>query len=297
MSRPGPPSSRGGASRDRPPPPVPSGEDGDEGPPPVPKPRAGPRVVAAGGRKRNLPVWPPPSSANASSSSTTASVTPALPSRGGGGSVADRGPAPLPPSSPPSSPMPPAPPRTRTPTAAEQTQPTPPPPRHGSLSPAGVSSPPIHQQPQSPRFAPRPRQISSENSTSGGGGGGGGYAFGSCLQEAHEAINKRHEEELHALESFRAHVFFRAKADREYAQELAKINSRANKSLTTISQTSPIIQVRIILSINYFYLTNAVFRPIYATVLHHMIYISNLGLVCVCLSLSLCSGLLFYLFW
>lgn len=68
-------------------------------------------------------------------------------------------------------------------------------------------------------------------------------AFGSCLQQAHDAINKRHDDELHALESFRAHVFFRAKADREYAQELAKINTRANKTLSAVSHSSPIIQV------------------------------------------------------
>ena len=69
-------------------------------------------------------------------------------------------------------------------------------------------------------------------------------AFGTCLQSAHEAINKRHEDELRALESFRMHVFNRARADREYAEQLVKINMRANRAISSISQASPIVQVR-----------------------------------------------------
>lgn len=91
--------------------------------------------------------------------------------------------------------------------------------------------PPVSMSPSPPVPTPTPSLSKSQ------------AAFGTCLQQAHDAINKRHDDELHALESFRAHVFFRAKADREYAQELSKINTRANRTLAAVSHSSPIIQV------------------------------------------------------
>ena len=68
--------------------------------------------------------------------------------------------------------------------------------------------------------------------------------FGSCLQTCYDAINKRHEEELRALESLRVHIFNRAKADREYAESLARINQRATRGVANITQQSAIVQVR-----------------------------------------------------
>ena len=213
--------SRSPTARDRPPAPVPAGDEQDDGPPPVPKPRAGPRGV---GRKANLPAWPPPShgvSKNAPSSPSPQ----VLPSRVVAAEQ-QRAPAPLPPaasSSPAPSPVPPV---GHSRSVQPQIPPPDLPPPRASLSPPAVVSPPPAQ--------PLPSLAANNN----------GYAFGTCLQEGHDAINKRHEDELHALESFRAHVFFRAKADREYAQELAKINSRANKTLSSVSQSSAIVQVR-----------------------------------------------------
>lgn len=138
----------------------------------------------------------------------TASPPSPIPSK-----IDQRPPAPLPP--PPSSPVPSLPSRDF---GTPYRQPDIPPPI------AAPPTPPVHS--PSPAL-PNKNQV----------------AFGSCLQQAHDAINKRHEDELHALESFRAHVFFRAKADREYAQELSKINARASKTLAAVSHSSPIIQV------------------------------------------------------
>jgi len=70
-----------------------------------------------------------------------------------------------------------------------------------------------------------------------------GEKFGSCLQACYEAINKRHDDEIRALESLRVHIFNRAKADREYAETLSKINNRANRGLTNVNQSSAIVQV------------------------------------------------------
>lgn len=128
--------------------------------------------------------------------------------------IDQRPPAPLPP--PPSSPVPSLPSRD---SGTSYRQPDMPPP---------IAMPPSFPVPSPSPALPNKNQV----------------AFGSCLQQAHDAINKRHEDELHALESFRAHVFFRAKADREYAQELSKINARASKTLAAVSHSSPIIQVR-----------------------------------------------------
>ena len=67
--------------------------------------------------------------------------------------------------------------------------------------------------------------------------------FGSCLQTGFDAIHKRHEDELLALESLRAHIFNRAKDDKEYADKLSKTNVRASRKVANINKTSAIVQV------------------------------------------------------
>ncbi len=74
--------------------------------------------------------------------------------------------------------------------------------------------------------------------------GTGTENFGSCLQTCFEAINKRHDDELRALESLRVHIFNRAKADKEYAETLAKANGRAARGIANLNQASSIVQVR-----------------------------------------------------
>ena len=69
--------------------------------------------------------------------------------------------------------------------------------------------------------------------------------FGSCLQTSQDVINKRHEDDLRALESFRVHIFNRAKADKDYAEALAKANMRASKGIAGLGQGSTIVQVRL----------------------------------------------------
>ena len=70
-------------------------------------------------------------------------------------------------------------------------------------------------------------------------------SFGKCLQGATEAIGKRHDDELIALESLRFHVFNRAKQDKAYAEELLKTNMRASKKAAMVSNpSSPIFKVR-----------------------------------------------------
>ena len=69
-------------------------------------------------------------------------------------------------------------------------------------------------------------------------------SFGYCLQSSMEAITKRHEEELKALESLRVHISKRTRADREYSLALEKLNQQANRSIAAISNPSPIVQVR-----------------------------------------------------
>ena len=102
---------------------------------------------------------------------------------------------------------------------------------------------------QSPPFitSPAPSSSSAENNTmlpvpdlSSGEAN-----FGSCLQSSYEAISKRHEEELHALESFRGHVFKRQRADKEYAEQLLRINQASERAAQfPHSTTSPIVQAR-----------------------------------------------------
>lgn len=71
-----------------------------------------------------------------------------------------------------------------------------------------------------------------------------GTNFGSCLQLSYEAISKRHEEELRALESLRGHIFKRQRADKEYAEQLLRINQVSERSSQfSSSTTSAIIQV------------------------------------------------------
>ena len=67
--------------------------------------------------------------------------------------------------------------------------------------------------------------------------------FGRCLQQSHEAITKRHEDELLALESLRGHIFHRARADKDYSDSLLKMNQKASKKLANIDQSSAIVQV------------------------------------------------------
>lgn len=73
--------------------------------------------------------------------------------------------------------------------------------------------------------------------------------FGHCLQQGYEAINKRHDDELLALESLRGHIFHRARADKEYAESLMKMNQKASKKLTNINQSSAVVQVQTVNSI------------------------------------------------
>ena len=68
--------------------------------------------------------------------------------------------------------------------------------------------------------------------------------FGSCLQNCYETITKRHDDELLVLESMRSHVFQRARLDKEYAENLAKMNGKANRKMATLSNnSSAIVQV------------------------------------------------------
>lgn len=68
--------------------------------------------------------------------------------------------------------------------------------------------------------------------------------FGSCLQNCYETITKRHEDELLVLESLRNHVFHRARLDKEYSENLAKVNTKANRKMGNISnKSSAIVQV------------------------------------------------------
>ena len=72
--------------------------------------------------------------------------------------------------------------------------------------------------------------------------------FGSCLQSSYEAISKRHEEELRALESLRGHVFKRQRADKEYAEQLGRINQSCERAAQfPSSTTSSIVQVCVLL--------------------------------------------------
>ncbi len=69
-------------------------------------------------------------------------------------------------------------------------------------------------------------------------------AFGYCLQSSYEAIGKRHEEEMHALESMRMHIFKRMKCDKDYADQLLRANQSCSRhGQFTSSTTSAAVQV------------------------------------------------------
>lgn len=68
--------------------------------------------------------------------------------------------------------------------------------------------------------------------------------FGICLQNCYDTINKRHEDELLALESLRNHLFARSRLDREYAENMAKMNTKASRKMGSVSnKSSAIMQV------------------------------------------------------
>ena len=56
-------------------------------------------------------------------------------------------------------------------------------------------------------------------------------------------INKRHDDELLALESLRAHLFNRARIDREYADKLANANLKSTRKVANINKSSAIVKV------------------------------------------------------
>ena len=68
-------------------------------------------------------------------------------------------------------------------------------------------------------------------------------SFGFCLQSARDCINKRHDDELKALESFRVYMHKRAKADAEYAATLGKINSQTAREMAGVGPDSIVVQV------------------------------------------------------
>lgn len=69
--------------------------------------------------------------------------------------------------------------------------------------------------------------------------------FGTCLQDTscYDVINKRHEDELLALESLRAHLFNRSRIDKEYAEKLANANLKSSRKVANINQSSAIVKV------------------------------------------------------
>lgn len=68
--------------------------------------------------------------------------------------------------------------------------------------------------------------------------------FGICLQNCYDTINKRHEDELLALESLRNHLFARSRLDKDYSDNMAKMNTKANRKMGSVSnKSSAIMQV------------------------------------------------------
>ncbi len=67
--------------------------------------------------------------------------------------------------------------------------------------------------------------------------------FGACLQNSYDTITKRHEDELLALESLRNHVFARSRLDKEYAESLTKMNTKASRKMNSVGTKSSILQV------------------------------------------------------
>lgn len=70
-----------------------------------------------------------------------------------------------------------------------------------------------------------------------------GDRFGARLQSSYEAISKRHEQELKALESLRNHIYKRSRADKDYAETLLKINQTSRKAADLANNPSRIVQV------------------------------------------------------
>lgn len=110
-----------------------------------------------------------------------------------------------------------------------------PPELNGTSSTSSSVSPPPPIPPVA-RRRPMMEQMSESFSSQEG--------FGVCLQQCYEAITKKHEDELLALESLRGHIFNRARADKEYAESLNRMNQKANKKVQNINQSSAVVQVR-----------------------------------------------------
>lgn len=71
-----------------------------------------------------------------------------------------------------------------------------------------------------------------------------GEGFGVCLQNCYDTINRRHEDELLALESFRNHIFARARLDKDYSENMNKMNMKASRKMNSVTnKTSAILQV------------------------------------------------------
>lgn len=115
---------------------------------------------------------------------------------------------------------------------------TPPPPTLPSrrtISETGKSSP-------ISVVSPSPSDVISGSSPEG---------FGLCLQNCYDTINKRHEDELLALESFRNHVFQRSRLDKEYSENMAKMNMKASRKMNSVgNKSSAIMQVFLILRVH-----------------------------------------------
>ena len=109
-------------------------------------------------------------------------------------------------------------------------------------------SPPSHQQQYPPpegAFSPQQQPSSPSSTLSAPDLCQNGSDFGSCLQLNYDAISKRHEEELHSLESLRMHIFKRQKVDKEYSESLQRINQSCERSAQfPVATTSPVVQVR-----------------------------------------------------
>ena len=177
---------------------------------------ANPRVPP---RRYKLPVWPPPAP-------TDEDDCPPIEAKPRIDRELKPSPSPRELKSSPKTPQP-SPRAERVPHSPLRTEPQLPP---RPITAERDSSSPVHI-PASPRS---PRLPQSPQASKG---------FGLCLQNCYDAIHKRHEEELKALESLRVHVFNRAKADKEYAETLAKANARASRGIANLTQTSAIVEV------------------------------------------------------
>ena len=128
-----------------------------------------------------------------------------------------------------------------------------PPPRGGGGPPAlppdrpqtrsSVTAPAVP--PERPQQTPDRPQLPSDRYHPRASSTSDGERFGNCLQNCYDTITKRHEDELLVLESLRGHVFNRSRLDKEYAENLAKTNSKASRKMANVSnKSSAIVQVR-----------------------------------------------------